>query len=257
MRVRFRLSYLLIAIAITAPLAGLFAQVVRIRANHRQSNCLGHMFNICTELVGYRNAHGRFPRAVTIGPDGQSRQSWRALLCSSMDPNFARAYDITKPWNSPNNLKVAKIMPIFFGCDNDQTQPFRFTNYVALTYQGKSSMDPDGLELSPGPQPLLIEIPRSTIFLSEPVDMDVKDLPALAPPSDPGGYAVGFSDGRIRRLSHKDLLALFGRPSPSSPTKVRSGSQMNDRAGERVVPSPGERLPVALQSGGRGDYDEP
>ena|ERR1700722_698125 len=63
-------------------------------------------------LLGYHDAHGRFPPAVIRSPDGKPLYSWRVAILPLIDS--ARLYEEfhqDEPWDSPHNIKLLPKMP--------------------------------------------------------------------------------------------------------------------------------------------------
>jgi len=56
------------------------------------------------------------------------------------------------------------------------------------------------------PRPVVFEDAESTTRWTEPRDVSPSEIAKYPSPSDPGGFAVVMSDGRIRRLSREEIL---------------------------------------------------
>ncbi len=139
---RFKLRHLLLAMVPVALIAALVAAVGRAKTDVRESQCHGNMSFVGSGLRGYLAGNGRFPPAVSRGPDGKPMHSWRALaLQLNLGLSFA-SYSLAQPWDSPGNLKAAAEFASTFACPNIQTGPPRFTNYVAVVNRsGVSTLD--------------------------------------------------------------------------------------------------------------------
>jgi Protein of unknown function (DUF1559) len=216
---RFRLRSLVLALIPLAMLFALASAVARARASANAAVCHGNMSQMAIHLLNYREIYGHFPPAVFTGDGTTPPQSWRVLLHTYMEQStwqvgFGRNYDLTRPWNSPGNLATANPMPASFACKNNQGEPPKYTNYVAVIDRGVSSLESADAIPRGSPEEarhvLLIEYPNSTTPWNEPRDLDVDDLAKLNQGVDPG-IGVIFADARFRRVSLAELLKLFGR----------------------------------------------
>ena len=142
-------------------------------------------------------------------------QSWRAYIRQYISDGFNQKYDLERPWSTPANQHVVNIGARLFCCPNNQEEPNRFTNYVAVIDHGVSTFDQANQIPKGSPeeakQVLVIEYPNSDILWTEPRDLDVTELHKLAEGNDPLGLGVLFADGSFRRMKRAEVLKLFGR----------------------------------------------
>lgn len=97
-------------------------------------------------------------------------------------------------------------------CPNSQDQwTGRLTNYAAIVDGDGSSLElcrPGG---PPGPWPVVVEVPEATMEWTEPGDVSPSEIVDYPEPSDPGGFAVIWSDGKVRRLAREAILENWSR----------------------------------------------
>lgn len=63
----------------------------------------------------YSDPHGRVPRAAVVDPNGKPLLSWRVLLLPLLEEQeLFEQFDLSKPWDSPENLPLVKKMPQIF-----------------------------------------------------------------------------------------------------------------------------------------------
>jgi len=89
-------------------------------------------------LENYHDTHGTFPPAYIADEEGRPMHSWRVLIL----PYWGHAdlhsqYDFDKPWDDPENLKLAAQIPDLYA-----SPPFRehrpegLTTYLAISAEG-------------------------------------------------------------------------------------------------------------------------
>lgn len=58
---------------------------------------------------------GKFPPAYLADDEGRPMHSWRVLILRELEEEaLYEAYDFEKPWDHPENLKVAQRMPVLY-----------------------------------------------------------------------------------------------------------------------------------------------
>jgi hypothetical protein len=188
----------------------------------RQSNCEGSLFFIGAHLADYRDKHGQFPPICSVDSMGKPMHSWRAILYAEIEPNFRQAYDFNEPWDSPKNIRVAEHPPRFFYCGNNQGEPARYTNFVAIVDRERGNLGhiaPRGqfptkdvrLAQTENRGLILIEDPDSDIRWTEPRDLTIEELESIGRGEDPAGIAVLLEDRRVYRLSREEIIHFIGQ----------------------------------------------
>ena len=213
--IRLKTWHLLVLMVPLSLFCSLMPMVRAARKAAREVQCRINLEECVILLNEIRDRTGRYPPAVTPGPDGKPMHSWRAYLASSAQRPAVAGYDFLQPWSSPVNLKAAAVAPREFVCPNTQAEPPRFANFVAVTDHGVSTFDrANTIPARSAPaskQILLIEYPNSDILWTEPRDLDVTELDKLTQGAETQGLAVIFADRTVRRLPLAAVLKAFGR----------------------------------------------
>lgn len=108
------------------------------RGTSRRSECKNNLKYIGLALHNYHETYEFFPPAFIADENGKPMHSWRVLILPFFDldeQELYEQYDFSKPWDSPENLKLLKHMPDVFRCPSShtsQTEESETTNYVAI-----------------------------------------------------------------------------------------------------------------------------
>jgi hypothetical protein len=216
-RIRFKLGHLMLLlapIAVAFCLAAWFAQALsQAISETQQSVCTGGLFYLGAHLANYRDRHGHFPPVCTHDALGRPMHSWRAILYAEMDADFRQAYDFNEPWDSQKNIRWAERPPKSFTCPNNQSEPPRFANFVALVDRAEG--DPNYIhahgQIPPlGQGLLLIEYPDSQILWTDPRDVYIEQLSSLGRGVDPAGIGTLLTDRTVRRQPINDVIRALG-----------------------------------------------
>jgi len=211
-----RLWHLLILMIPTAIVCFFVSVAQQAMVYTNRSNCYNNLFYNAIQLVKYRDGYGHYPPAVFTGEGRKPVHSWRVLTYNLGGNDLASDYEynLGEPWDSPGNLKAAAA-PSWLVCRNNQSDPRRYTNYVAVINRGVSTLQRADAIPRGSPeaarQVLLIEYPNSDILWTEPRDLDADDLGKLDEGNDLWGIGVVFADAKVRRVSLAELRKLFGR----------------------------------------------
>ncbi len=107
--------------------------LVSVSESPRQKECRTNLRQIGAALRAYAEAHGSFPPAVVLGPDGQPMHSWRVLILPYLGHQaLYNDYDMTAPWDSPQNLQLRHRMPNVYSCPLDPTAATFETSYLLI-----------------------------------------------------------------------------------------------------------------------------
>jgi len=134
------------------------------------SKCSGHLSMLSLAMHNYHAAHGHFPPAYVLGPDGKPWHSWRVLLLPDIEQDkLYKDYNFNEPWDGPNNSKLQARMPKHYACPSDPKNLEKGqTNYFVV-------VGPD--TVFPGTETTKLEDVtrprRQTIQLVEAVGQDV------------------------------------------------------------------------------------
>lgn len=176
------------------------------------------MKDIALALLIFENKNKHFPPAVMIGPDGKTPHSWRV----EMLPYLGRqhefdTYKMDEPWDSENNLVVAKAVADLFTVPGNQATGE--CGYFLLTgpstpFDGEKTTKiraiTDGTTNTVG----VVEGKRQIPWTKpEEIQYDNnKPLPDLGGFFD-DGFHVGFLDGSVvflpKEIDEKTLRAMI------------------------------------------------
>ena len=126
-----------------------------------------------------------------------------------------RLYDMSEPWNGPNNRKLADKMPAAFRCPGaalDEGCPL--TNYVVVVgedtvFPGAKTVSTSDVTDGTEHTVAIVEIENSDIHWMEPRDLRFEELPLtengtagprISGPHD-DGPTVGLANGSVDRIS--------------------------------------------------------
>ncbi|MFC1758676.1 DUF1559 domain-containing protein, partial [Planctomycetota bacterium] len=158
-------------------------------------------------LLNYESAHGHFPAATVLGPDGKTVHSWRVAILPYMEQN--RLYDEyrqNEPWDSPHNRKLIDRIPDVY---RSALAPRNSTNSSFFVFTGPDAafdgtVERKNREIHDGTSKTLFVIEaKRDIPWTKPEDIPfdlAKDLPDLPGHRAIGNHA-GFGDGASRFLS--------------------------------------------------------
>ena len=113
------------------------------KQDHQKHN----LKQIALAMHKYHDAHGHFPPAVVIGPDGKTPHSWRVELLPYLGLRVAgdlyQGYKLDEPWDSEHNKQLIEKMPAVYGHDDDSTN----AAYFVFTGPGTPFGNTEGIRL--------------------------------------------------------------------------------------------------------------
>src|SRR5262249_49187178 len=90
-------------------------------------------------IHAYHDKHSKFPPVAMPTSDGKPGLSWRVAILPFMGPDqeaLYKRFKIDKPWDDPENMKLAAQMPYFYapndGTFSDKTHVRVFTGNRAM-----------------------------------------------------------------------------------------------------------------------------
>lgn len=189
--------------AVVAAVAALWKYQVSEHKGAMKGMCSSRIKTLALALQNYRQAYGVFPPAYVASDDGTPMHSWRVLILPFLErDDYYRRYDFSQPWNSPENLELARSHPEVgreFQCPADLGGSEGWTSYVAIV--GPDTLWPGSESVSPKEPPsptsiLLMETTQSGIHWMEPRDLDRDEATrAVATPGPHRGWRhVAFGD---------------------------------------------------------------
>jgi len=115
---------------------GVVNQLVTARDAARRVASQNHLKQLALAFHNYHDAHGCFPPAAVIGPDGRKWHSWRVLLLPYLEQaDLYNQYDFSQPWDSPKNKALAEKVVAVFRDPAREGPPDGFTDYAAIVGQ--------------------------------------------------------------------------------------------------------------------------
>ncbi|MBI1314401.1 DUF1559 domain-containing protein [bacterium] len=186
----------------------LLPAVQNARTAAQRSQSTNNLKQIALALHNYHDTYGHFPAPSVLGPDGKTTHSWRVAILPfiEQEPLF-RQYHQDEPWDSENNLKVLKQMPVVF---RHPSEPDGTTtsSYFALvgptTALGEGGEGTRIREITDGTSnTLLIVEARREIPWTKPVDIPYaadQPLPKFGG-LNPGVWLGALADGSVRTFA--------------------------------------------------------
>ena len=208
-------------------LATLFLAINDAHPPNRRNQCFNRIRQIAVAINNYESVHGHFPPPYIADENGTPMHSWRVLFLPYIEEQaLYDQYYFSKPWNHPDNLKLAANMPDVYRCPSDDSAIADVTtSYVAVV--GQDTMwSPTGVrqvgDISDGLSKtlLLVESTSSRTHWMAPRDADVNliDTEAKAGATHllnsphTGGSVCSFCDATVKfipdDLSAEQLKAM-------------------------------------------------
>jgi hypothetical protein len=167
--------------------AGPVRTIAEARQRVKETPGSRNLHRIGLAMHNYHDLFSQFPPTVVMGPDGKTPHSWRVELLPLLDPNVrglkgdrpsyeaairACGYDVTRPWDSPENAAALKAIPEVFRHPDDDPGTTESAFYAIVGPE--TAMSPDGISLSrlssPGSALAIVEC-RSREPWTKPVDV--------------------------------------------------------------------------------------
>jgi prepilin-type processing-associated H-X9-DG protein len=188
-------------------LALLLPAVQAARESARRMQSTNNLKQICLALHNYHDVYGSFPPAVVTDASGQPLYSGRVLLLPYMgqQPLYSQ-FDLTQPWDSPQNSQVSQTRIMVFA-DPSSASPPGFTDYLFVTgvqtiFEAGKTTKFDDIHDGTSNTIMVVEVRSSGVSWAEPgKDLDLSMVKALPQGNHPGGNIVGFADGSVRFVS--------------------------------------------------------
>jgi hypothetical protein len=210
--------------------AMLFPAIESAREASRRAGCIGNGKGIGLAMQGYASANATLPPAYQERSTG-TRHSWRILIEQHWDTPLWEHYDTRQPWNSGDNMAVAKTEQGGMGgkgiyaCPSDTQRKPMETDFVMAVGKETISDGPTGVSykaITHGVSRTIVaaETTESGILWTEPRDYDFGKMsfrvndragPAVRSPH-PGVANVVFGDASVNSVSETiDPSVLKGR----------------------------------------------
>ena len=149
----------------------------------------------------YRAAHGHYPPAAVVGPDGKTPHSWRVELLPYLgEQKLFDSYQLDEPWDGEHNKQLIEQMPEVFS--NRQSPKNGAAEYYVVTGQGTLF---DGAE--PATRESIADAPSETILVvqshrrfawTRPIDLSNDGEGEPSGLGQFGGFYAAFADGTVK-----------------------------------------------------------
>lgn len=185
-------------------LISLLAPAVTAARNATQvSACGNNLVRIGQALQLYHQTHGTYPPAITTDATGKPMHSWRVLILPYCgESNLYQQYDFTQPWDSPQNLRMARRMPEIFACPADpDAKSNRETSYMVVYGPGTAfpglNQTTSMQDLTDGSSntALVFETSTKAVSWTKPEDLDATRLSFLVNDGSKNGLGSGHEGG--------------------------------------------------------------
>ena len=191
-------------LAVPILIALLLPAVQSAREAARRTQCANNEKQIILALLNYESANGHFPPAYSVDEQGNPLLSWRVLILPYLDGGQMQynQFDLTKPWDSPENQAVAQQMPPVFGCPSSTSASQGYTNYVVVSDAG-TVFPPGGggtkiVDITDGTARTIaiVETSGGGVPWAAPRDISLAEL-TTATSDHPSGLNIGYCDGHV------------------------------------------------------------
>jgi len=175
-----------------------------IRVPSNSTICTSNLRQILIAIQNYELANGSLPPVCKRNKDGTPMHSWRVLILPYLERrDLYDRYDFSKPWDHPDNLKIADEGACIFNSCPTTKLPKNRTNYVAVIGENSQWLQPSVKTTIENPRILIVES-----FAHQPHWMAPSDFSADTEGSTLIGIhgykrdsvSIGFSDGTVKLI---------------------------------------------------------
>lgn len=187
-------------------------------AENMKQEHLTKLGRLAAAFNAYHDAHGHYPPATVLGPDGKTPHSWRVELLPYLgEQRLFDSYKLDEPWDGEHNKRLIEKMPEVYG--NLQSPKLGVAEYYVVTgegtlFDGQAPTTRESISDAPG-ETILVMQSRRQIPWTRPVDLDSGAFEDSTQPA--GGqmkdFYAAFADGTVRFVDGKhdpaSVRALF------------------------------------------------
>jgi hypothetical protein len=186
-----------------------------------REKCRDNLHTIALALHNYHDDHHCFPPAYIADTEGRPMHSWRVLILPYLDQQaLYERYDITQPWDAPDNANLAEEFPTpeVYRCPSDAHDGAGSpddTSYLAIVgphtcWPGAEPVSLDQVSDDSEETLLVVESSDSGIHWMEPRDLHISQMAMTVNPDTaqgiasphPGGAFVMRVDGAVRFVAN-------------------------------------------------------
>ena len=198
-----------------AVVAGLLLPAVQtVRSAARRTTSANNLRQCALAMHNYDSAFGEFPSGDGPVKEGGPAVSWRVKILPYIEQsNLYDMYNFDEPWDSEQNLKVAKLIPAVYQ-NPASNVPEGHTVYLGVGgTSGVMGVDAKGKSVSRGLADIVDGSSNTIMFVEVPDQMAVpwtkpdggidseKTRPWQLSGNYPGGFNSAFCDGSVRFIS--------------------------------------------------------
>lgn len=162
-------------------------------------------------MLNYAEAHGRFPPAAILSPNGKPLLSWRVLILPYLGDDAKKLYSqfhLDEPWDSPANKPLSEKIPSVFSPHDADADPFSSPDTLWQVFDGGTTIfaNAQGMPFSDihdGLSNTILLVESNTaVPWTKPADLS---FDALSPTTHQGldvqrGFRVVMADGSVRKV---------------------------------------------------------
>lgn len=208
--------------------------ILQLKARRDITACKQNLKRIAQALNAYADEYGRYPPPAVLDARGKPMHSWRVLILPYLgEKRLYAMYDMTKPWDAPENASLQARMPDVF-LSPGVANPLVASESSYMLVTGPGTMFPpsgpvarnlisDGVANTL----LVVQTDNQSVPWTEPKDLDITKLPAQ----------IGQANG-IGGMHHGGATAVFvdGEAAwlPADTSKTIIDSLLSPTGGESV-----------------------
>lgn len=173
----------------------------------RRAQATNQLRQISLALQNYHDEHGTLPPAVVTDASGKPLYSGRVLLLPYLEQAaLHKQFDLSKAWDSPENLALSQTSILIFMDPSSGDQTPGRTDYVFVTgkgtvFEGDKSVRFADITDGVSNTLVLVEARNLGVSWAEPKDIDISQPLSLPPGNHPNINIAAFADGSVRVLS--------------------------------------------------------
>lgn len=215
------------------------SSMAKLNTNRVRSASIRNLEVIAKALNNYASEHGQYPPPVIRDSNGIAMHSWRVMLLPYLqEDQLFNEYDLTKPWNDPENLEIQYRIPDVYlhpqsgGAGWSSTSAYYLITGAGTLFPPRDPLAPEDITDDASQTVLLVEgIPLvASGSWTEPVDLDFASMTGdllSGSANEPGGISqegvtLATADGRGHFI-----------PSDIEPATFRA--LVTPRGGERLA----------------------
>lgn len=201
----------------------------------RRTMCSNNLKQISIALLNYQDANGSLPPAYIADKDGKPMHSWRVLLLPYLEQKpLYDQYNFNEPWDSPNNLRVAEMMPQVFQCPTDPTMG-RTTDYMVIVgketpFEGAKACRMTDISDGTSNTIMVVEVKNSGVTWTQPKDIDFAASSFVLNKGPDGDIGSHHASGTVAAMCDGSVRTI---PKNTQPADVKA---MATKAGGELLP---------------------